>query len=103
VVGGLDNVEIVLDHHNRVALLDQSVEHFQQLADILEMQARGGFVKDVERLVGATLANFVSELHTLRLAARQHAPHVFIGQYHPTPNPLASAHICVMSVIAASS
>jgi hypothetical protein len=48
-VGGLDDVEIVLDHHDRVALVDQLVQHFQQLAHVLEMQARGGLVEDVER------------------------------------------------------
>jgi hypothetical protein len=31
-VGGLDDVEIVLDHHDRVALVDQFMQHFQQLA-----------------------------------------------------------------------
>jgi hypothetical protein len=29
VIGGLDDVEIMLDHHDRIALLDQRVEHFQ--------------------------------------------------------------------------
>ncbi len=35
----LDDFEIVLDHHHRVALLNQFVQHFQQLGDIMEMQA----------------------------------------------------------------
>ena len=42
----------MFDHHHGVALFDERVEHFQQFAHILEMQARGGFIEDVERLAG---------------------------------------------------
>jgi hypothetical protein len=56
-VGGLDDVEIVLDHHDRVALVDQLVQHFQQLGDIVEMQARRRFVEDVERAAGGALSD----------------------------------------------
>ena len=48
-VGGLDDVEVVLDDDHRVALLDQLVEHLEQLADVLEVQAGGRLVEDVER------------------------------------------------------
>ena len=51
-VGGLDDVEVVLDHDHGVALLDQAVEHFEQLADVLEVEAGGGLVEDVEGLAG---------------------------------------------------
>ena len=47
MVGGLDDVEIMLDHHHAVALLDQPVQHLQQLADILEMQAGGRLVENI--------------------------------------------------------
>jgi hypothetical protein len=70
-VGGLDDVEIVLDHHHGVALLDQLVQHFQQLGDIVEMQAGGRFVEDVERAAGGALGQLLGELDALRLAARQ--------------------------------
>ena len=36
-VRGLDHVQIVLDHHDGIALIDQAVQHLQQLAHILEM------------------------------------------------------------------
>ncbi len=48
------------DHHHGVALLDQRVEEFQQLADVLEMEAGGGFVEDVERVAGRAAAGFPS-------------------------------------------
>jgi recombinational DNA repair ATPase RecF len=70
-VGGLDDVEIVLDHHHRVALVDQLVQHFQELAHILEMQARGRLVEDVERAAGGALRQLLRQLHPLRLAARE--------------------------------
>ena len=46
-VGGLDHVEIVLDHDDRVAVVAQSMEHRQQHFDVVEMQARRGLVENV--------------------------------------------------------
>jgi hypothetical protein len=51
-VGGFDHVQVVFDHHHRVALSTSSMQHFQQLAHILEVQAGGGFVEDIERAAG---------------------------------------------------
>src|SRR5271163_517567 len=39
-IRGLDDFEIVLDDQNRVAGLDQRVQHFEELSDIIEMQPR---------------------------------------------------------------
>src|SRR5687768_16120123 len=36
-VGRLDDVEVVLDHENGVAAVDQPMEHFEQKTDILEV------------------------------------------------------------------
>jgi hypothetical protein len=41
----------VLDHDQRVALVAQA----EQLLDVVEVQACGGFVEDVERAAGGTL------------------------------------------------
>ena len=54
-VGGLDHFEIVLDHDHRIALRHQLVQHFQQLLDVVEMQAGGRLVQDVERAAGGAL------------------------------------------------
>lgn len=45
MVGGFHHVQIVFDHHDGIALIDQFMQHFQQLAYIFEMQTRGRFVQ----------------------------------------------------------
>ncbi|MPL73132.1 hypothetical protein SDC9_18925 [bioreactor metagenome] len=70
-VGGLDDVEVVLDHHYGIALVDQLVQHLEELAHILEMQPRRRLVEDVERAAGGAARQFLRQLHPLRLAARQ--------------------------------
>jgi hypothetical protein len=42
----------VLDDDHRVALVDQFVQHFQQLGDVVEVQAGGRLVENVERAAG---------------------------------------------------
>ena len=49
-IGRFDNVQVVLNDNDSVALFDQRVEHFEQLAHVLEVQPGGGLVEDVERL-----------------------------------------------------
>ena len=64
----LDDVEIMLDYHHGVALVDEAVENFEELAHILEMEAGGRLVEDVERLSGGAAREFLGELDALRLA-----------------------------------
>src|SRR6185437_195013 len=49
-VGRLDDVQVVLDDHQRIACIAQLVKHGQQLCDVVEMQPGGGLVEDVERV-----------------------------------------------------
>src|SRR6184192_2383585 len=70
-VGGLDDIEVVLDHHDGVALVAQAVQDMQQLLDVVEMQPGGGLVQDVEGLAGGTLGELSRQLHALRLTARE--------------------------------
>ena len=49
-VGRLDHVEIVLDDDDRVSLLHETVEHLEQLVDVVEMQAGRRLVENVECL-----------------------------------------------------
>ena len=44
-VGGLDDVEVVLDDDDGVAVIAQPVQYGQRLRDVVEMQAGGGFVQ----------------------------------------------------------
>ena len=52
-------------------LLDQLVQHFEQLGDVVEMQAGGRLVENVERAAGGALRQLLGELDALRLAAGQ--------------------------------
>ena len=45
VVGDFDDVEIVFDDENRVALVAERLEDFQQLLDVGDMEAGGRFVQ----------------------------------------------------------
>src|SRR5687768_2684127 len=48
----LHDVEVVLDHDDGVALRDESLEDVQELADVLEVQARRRLVEDVKGEIG---------------------------------------------------
>ncbi len=70
-VCGLDDVEVVLDHQDRVALLDQPGEHGEQSADVLEVQASGRLVEQIDRVAGGAFGQLRGQLDPLRLAAGQ--------------------------------
>ena len=70
-VGGLDDVEVVLDDDDGVARVDQPAQHAEQLADVLEVQAGGRLVEDVDGAPGRALLQLGGELDALRLAAGQ--------------------------------
>ena len=87
-VGGLDHLQIVLDHHHGVAGVDQLVQHFEQLGDVVEMQARRRLVEDVERAPGGAPRQLLGELDALRLAARQRRrllADMDVAEPHPLP------------------
>ncbi|OIQ93571.1 hypothetical protein GALL_245310 [mine drainage metagenome] len=77
-VGRGDHVQVVLDQHHAVPGVHQFVQGPQQLGDVVEVQAGGGFVQQIEaalaRAAPGGLAGFGQEgreLEPLRLAARQ--------------------------------
>jgi hypothetical protein len=70
-VGRLDDVEVVLDDHDRVAVVAQLLDDLEQQLDVVEVQAGGRLVEDVQRAAGVALGQFQRQLHALRLAARQ--------------------------------
>src|SRR3984893_2553041 len=71
IVGGLDHVEVVLDHDDGVAGVRQPAEHFEQALDVVEVEPRCGLVEDVERAAGGPARQFLGELDALRFAARE--------------------------------
>src|SRR5215469_7091018 len=70
-VRGLDHVQVVLDHDHRVAAVNEPAEHAEQLADVVEVQARGGLVEHVDRPAGRAPLQLGGELYPLRLPAGQ--------------------------------
>src|SRR3546814_17554694 len=68
---GLDHVQVVLDHHDRVAVVAQLVQHREQVFDVVEVQAGGGLVEDVQRAPCVPSGQLLRPFHALRLAAGQ--------------------------------
>ena len=71
VVGHLNQVEVVLDDEDGVAFVGQLLEHVGQVINILEVQAGGGLVEDVEGFARVLLAELSGELYALCFAARE--------------------------------
>src|SRR5437868_3394985 len=51
-IGGLDDLQIMLDDEHRVPRRDQRMQHFEQFLHILEMQSGRRLVQNVERAAG---------------------------------------------------
>lgn len=49
-----DDVEIVLDYHNRVARFHEPVQYPDELFHISHMKPDGGLIKNVQRMHGAS-------------------------------------------------
>ena len=58
----------MLDHHHRVAGVDQAAEHLQQVLDVRRVQAGGRLVEDVEGAAGGAAAQFLGQFDPLGLA-----------------------------------
>jgi len=48
VIGAFDDVQIMLDDDHGVAQIGQTLEQFQELFGIIEMESGSGFVETVE-------------------------------------------------------
>ncbi len=70
-IGGFDDVEVVLDHDDRVAQVDEPIEHFEQFGEVVEVQTGRRFVEQVQRLAGVGPGELGGEFHALRFAARK--------------------------------
>ena len=42
-----DDVKVMLDHDDRIALIPQAMQHTQQLADIVKMKPGSGFIQNI--------------------------------------------------------
>ena len=79
VVGGLDDVGVVLDDVDRVAHVHHLLEQVDEMAHVLEVEAVGGLVDDEDAALSAlfqrhgVLLEVGCDLETLQLAAREGA------------------------------
>ena len=71
VVGAFYHIEVVFDDDYRVASVDKPIQYAQQHAYVLEVQACGGLVEQLECAAGVALGKSGGELDALALAARQ--------------------------------
>ena len=78
----------MFDHNHRVALVDEPVQHAEELSHILEVQAGGRLIEDVDGVTGGALGQLTSQLDPLGLASRQggrrlaetHVPQAHVDQ-----------------------
>ena len=59
----------MFDDDDRVAVVDEAVEHFEQLGEVVEVEAGGRFVEEVERLAGVGPGELGGEFDALGFAA----------------------------------
>src|SRR5277367_1613022 len=64
-----DDVEIMFDDQDGVAESDEAVQHVEKFFDVVEMQAGGGLVENIERATSLALGKFACEVGTLGFAA----------------------------------
>jgi hypothetical protein len=69
-VGVADDVEIVLDDDDGIAEVGEAVKDFEELADVVEVEAGGGLVEEVKGAAGLAFGELAGELHALSFAAR---------------------------------
>src|ERR1051326_8999250 len=69
-IRAFDDIEMMLDHQNRMARVHQALQTIQQPLNVRQMQPGGGFVQNVKIMAAAPhLSQFGSELDALGFAA----------------------------------
>src|SRR5690606_2009195 len=68
-VGRLDDLQIVFDHDDGVALIYKSMKDFQEFLHVLPVQPGRWFVQDIERAAGGTPRWLLGQLDPLCFAA----------------------------------
>jgi hypothetical protein len=70
-VCSFDDVEVVFDDDNGVAVVAQAMQHAQQQVDVGEMQTGGRLVKNVQSAAGIAFGQFKRQFDALGFAAGQ--------------------------------
>ena len=67
MVGAFDDVEVVLDDEEGVAVIDEALEDDEEALDVGEVEASGGLVEDEELGLNVQRRTFNFELRIFRL------------------------------------
>ena len=86
-VGVGDDVQVVLDDHHGVALVHQPLEHPEQLADVLEVQAGGRLIEDIDGPAGGTTLELGGELDALGLTTGERGGRLPSARIPAPPRP----------------
>jgi len=71
VIGGFDDIQVMLDYDHRVSRVDQAIEAFEQAFYVGQVQPGGWFVKDVDGVFRSLQAGKLRRnLDALRFATR---------------------------------
>ena len=67
MVGDFDDVEVMLDDDDGIAMVDDVLEHGDEAVDVVAMEAGGRFVENIDRLAGGFALEFGGEFDALGL------------------------------------
>src|SRR3954452_21450986 len=70
-VGGLDDVQVVLDHEDGVPTVDEAMQDLEELLDVGEVESGRRLVEDIQRPARRAPRQLGRELDPLGLAPRQ--------------------------------
>ena len=59
VIGCFDNLEIMLDDDDSIALIYERMKDLEQSPHVFEVQSRGRLIQDIERLAGCASRQFL--------------------------------------------
>ena len=59
----------MLDDEHGVAKIDETLENIEELPNVVEVEARGGLIENVESAAGLALGKFTGQFDALGLAA----------------------------------
>src|SRR5437763_1328568 len=70
-VGVSNDIEVMFDNDDRISQISEPMKNFEQLANIIKVQAGRRFVEQIESAPGLAFAQFTREFDPLCFAARK--------------------------------
>ena len=71
IVGGFDDVEVMLDNKHGVPRVHQTLQYLKQLTNIIEVEAGSGLIENIEGFACLATLKLACQLHTLSLTTRK--------------------------------